>query len=308
MNNCNYLAKFFHDSKFNDNLGEPKLYLRFAHEMNYKNHAYSNNTKDFVKMWKYVYAFVRNFNNDYKIDLSKNRIQFVFCPGNFLIEKSKKNNSNFLWMLDIDEFPSVNLISKLKNDLKNLTKYDLIMFPYVEFWDFDKPCFKLPPKKTCLINGFIYYEPFKPNICLINNNIDFKYKNSLHEVLDLDFNKINSLFCSKSGNQIVPLNSIYEEYYISHFSFPKYKKAAKINNSSFEYELGKKRLEYRKIKTAITNGKEYSTDWAKENRDYKEIEELGKNQIEQFLKVEGYVFPDLNIDKIKETNYYNSII
>jgi hypothetical protein len=227
---------------------------------------------------------------------------------NFLIEKSKKNNSNFLWMLDIDEFPSVNLISKLKNDLKNLTKYDLIMFPYVEFWDFDKPCFKLPPKKTCLINGFIYYEPFKPNICLINNNIDFKYKNSLHEVLDLDFNKINSLFCSKSGNQIVPLNSIYEEYYISHFSFPKYKKAAKINNSSFEYELGKKRLEYRKIKTAITNGKEYSTDWAKENRDYKEIEELGKNQIEQFLKVEGYVFPDLNIDKIKETNYYNSII
>jgi hypothetical protein len=211
-------------------------------------------------------------------------------------------------MLDIDEFPSVNLISKLKNDLKNLTKYDLIMFPYVEFWDFDKPCFKLPPKKTCLINGFIYYEPFKPNICLINNNIDFKYKNSLHEVLDLDFNKINSLFCSKSGNQIVPLNSIYEEYYISHFSFPKYKKAAKINNSSFEYELGKKRLEYRKIKTAITNGKEYSTDWAKENRDYKEIEELGKNQIEQFLKVEGYVFPDLNIDKIKETNYYNSII
>jgi hypothetical protein len=227
---------------------------------------------------------------------------------NFLIEKSKKNNSNFLWMLDIDEFPSVNLISKLKNDLKNLTKYDLIMFPYVEFWDFDKPCFKLPPKKTCLINGFIYYEPFKPNICLINNNIDFKYKNSLHEVLDLDFNKINSLFCSKSGNQIVPLNSIYEEYYISHFSFPKYKKAAKINNSSFEYELGKKRLEYRKIKTAITNGKEYSTDWAKENRDYKEIEELGKNQIEQFLNVEGYVFPDLNIDKIKETNYYNSII
>lgn len=227
---------------------------------------------------------------------------------NFLIEKSKKNNSNFLWMLDIDEFPSVNLISKLKNDLKNLTKYDLIMFPYVEFWDFDKPCFKLPPKKTCLINGFIYYEPFKPNICLINNNIDCKYKNSLHEVLDLDFNKINSLFCSKSGNQIVPLNSIYEEYYISHFSFPKYKKAAKINNSSFEYELGKKRLEYRKIKTAITNGKEYSTDWAKENRDYKEIEELGKNQIEQFLKVEGYVFPDLNIDKIKETNYYNNII
>jgi len=227
---------------------------------------------------------------------------------NFLIEKSKNNNSNFLWMLDIDEFPSVNLISKLKNDLKNLTKYDLIMFPYVEFWDFDKPCFKLPPKKTCLINGFIYYEPFKPNICLINNNIDFKYKNSLHEVLDLDFNKINSLFCSKSGNQIVPLNSIYEEYYISHFSFPKYKKAAKINNSSFEYELGKKRLEYRKIKTAITNGKEYSTDWAKENRDYKEIEELGKNQIEQFLKVEGYAFPDLNIDKIKETNYYNSII
>jgi len=227
---------------------------------------------------------------------------------NFLIEKSKKHNSNFLWMLDIDEFPSVNLINKLRNDLNSLKEYDLIMFPYIEFWDFDKPCFKLPPKKTCLINGFIYYEPFKPNICLINNKIDFKYKNSLHEVLDLDFNKINSLFCSKSGNQIVPLNSIYEEYYISHFSFPKYKKAAKINNSSFEYELGKKRLEYRKIKTAITNGKEYSTDWAKENKDYKEIEQLGKDQIEQFLKVEGYTFPDLNIDKIKETNYYNTII
>ena len=224
---------------------------------------------------------------------------------NFLIEKSKKHNSNFLWMLDIDEFPSVNLINKLKNDLKSLTQYDLIMFPYIEFWDFDKPCFKLPPRKTCLINDFIYYEPFKPNICLINNKMNFEYKNSLHEVLDLDFNKVNSLFCSKSGNQIVPLNSIYEEYYVSHFSFPKYKKAAKINNSSFEYELGLKRLNYRKIKSAMTNNKEYTTDWANKDKTYKDIEELGKDQINQFINIEGYTFPHLNLEKVKETNYHN---
>jgi hypothetical protein len=226
---------------------------------------------------------------------------------NFLIEKSKKYNSNFLWMLDIDEFPSVNLINKLKNDLKNLIKYDLIMFPYIEFWDFDKPCFKLPPRKTCLINDFIYYEPFKPNICLINNKIDFKYKNSLHEILDLDLNKVNSLFYSKSGNQIIPLNTIYDEYYISHFSFPKYKKAAKINNSSFEYELGLKRLNYRKIKSAITNNKEYTTDWANMDKTYQDIEQLGKDQINQFINIEGYTFPNLNLEKIKETNYYNII-
>ena len=224
---------------------------------------------------------------------------------NFLIEKSKKHNSNFLWMLDIDEFPSVNLINKLKNDLKGLTQYDLIMFPYIEFWDFDKPCFKLPPRKTCLINDFIYYESFKPNICLINNKMNFEYKNSLHEVLDLDFNKVNSLFCSKSGNQIVPLNSIYEEYYVSHFSFPKYKKAAKINNSSFEYELGLKRLNYRKIKSATTNNKEYTTDWANSDKTYQDIEELGKDQINQFLNIEGYTFPNLNLEKVKQTNYYN---
>lgn len=83
----NYIAKFFHDSKYNNLMGEPKLYLRFAHEMNYKKHVYANNVNDFILMWKYVYRFIRNYENNYKINLSKNRVQFVFCPGNFLVEK-----------------------------------------------------------------------------------------------------------------------------------------------------------------------------------------------------------------------------
>jgi glycosyltransferase involved in cell wall biosynthesis len=36
------------------------------------------------------------------------------APRNFLIEEAKNINTNFLWMLDIDEIPSKNLINFLK--------------------------------------------------------------------------------------------------------------------------------------------------------------------------------------------------
>lgn len=228
-------------------------------------------------------------------------------PRNFLIKEAKNINTNFFWMLDIDEIPSKNLINFLKTQAESLNNFDLVMFPYIEFWEFDQPCFRNLPKKTALFNDFIYYEQFKPNICLIKNHIEFEYKNNLHEVLDIKQNNIKSYFASKSGNQIVPLQELYQEYFISHFSFPKYKKAARINNTSFEYELGLKRLNYRKIKSAVTNNKEYTTEWAKGDKTYREIEELGKDQIEQFINIEGYNFPNLNFEKIREINYYNLV-
>lgn len=228
-------------------------------------------------------------------------------PRNFLIQEARKYNSEYLWMLDIDEIPSKNLLNFLLNNIDSLKKFDLIMFPYIEFWDFDKPCFRHLPKKTALFNNFIYYEPFKPNICLIKNKIDFKYENNLHETVSFNNLNISNHFASRSNSYITQLNDIYNENFISHFSFPKYKKSAEINKTSFEYELGLKRLNYRKIKSAITNNKEYTTEWASLPKTYQEIEELGKDQIEQFIRIEGYTFPDLNFDKIKEINYYNII-
>lgn len=228
-------------------------------------------------------------------------------PRNFLINEAKKFKTDFIWMLDIDEIPSKNLFTQLENNQNMIRNFDLIMFPYIEFWEFEKPCFRLLPRKTALFNDFIYYETFKPNICLIKNKLDFEYNGELHEQLNIKQNNISTHFFSKNGNQINSLNTIYEENFISHFSFPKYKKNAIINNTSFEYELGLKRLNYRKIRSATTNNKEYTTEWAKENKSYQDIEELGRNQIKQFLDIEGYVFPNLNFEKIKEINYYNII-
>jgi len=242
---------------------------------------------------------IKAYKKPWEADFSK--------PRNFLINEAKTINNEFIWMLDIDEIPSKNLFNYLNKELENLKKFDVLMFPYIEFWDFDKPCFRHLPKKTALFNNFIYYEPFKPNICLIKNKLNFKYENSLHETLSFDNLNISNYFASKSNSYITPINDIYNENFVSHFSFPKYKKTAKMNSTSLEYELGLKRLNYRKIKPAITNNKEYTKEWASEERSYKEIEQLGKDQIEQFLNIEGYAFPDLNFEKIKEINYYNII-
>ena len=84
---CQAMANFINDSKIDPVLGNPKIYIRFAHEMNYKNHVYSSNTNDFIKMWKYVYNYVRNFeSSSNKTQLSKDNVLFVFCPGNFTSE------------------------------------------------------------------------------------------------------------------------------------------------------------------------------------------------------------------------------
>jgi mannan endo-1,4-beta-mannosidase len=83
---CQALVNFINLSKPDPILGTPKIYIRFAHEMNYKNHVFSSNTSDFIKMWKYLYNYVRSFESSSKVQLSKDNVLFIFCPGNFISE------------------------------------------------------------------------------------------------------------------------------------------------------------------------------------------------------------------------------
>lgn len=88
LNNCcQKLLHYIESAKVSSILGEAKLYIRLAHEMNYRGHIYSNSPNDFIKMWKYIYKYVRNFESKSKLNLSKDNVLFVFCPGNFDIEK-----------------------------------------------------------------------------------------------------------------------------------------------------------------------------------------------------------------------------
>lgn len=57
-------------------LGTPKIYIRFAHEMNISSHIWSKTPTTFIAMWQYVYSFVR------AQGLSSDVCQFIWCPNN----------------------------------------------------------------------------------------------------------------------------------------------------------------------------------------------------------------------------------
>lgn len=54
--------------------GEPILFLRFAHEMNIHYRLYAK-TDEFIKMWHYIYNYLRNYG------LKKDQVLFIFSPN-----------------------------------------------------------------------------------------------------------------------------------------------------------------------------------------------------------------------------------
>lgn len=71
---CNALKGFFNLAYPDPILGTPKIFLRFAHEMNINTNYYSN-AANFILMWRYVYDFLRNNG------ITENNLQFIFCPN-----------------------------------------------------------------------------------------------------------------------------------------------------------------------------------------------------------------------------------
>lgn len=71
---CVALLNFLKQARPHQILGSPKIYLRFAHEMNLNTSMYSSPT-EFVKMWRYIYSYLRNHG------LNKDKLLFIFCPN-----------------------------------------------------------------------------------------------------------------------------------------------------------------------------------------------------------------------------------
>lgn len=71
---CNSLLNFFNQASPDPILGSPKLYLRFAHEMNINTSNYSN-PDNFIAMWIYVFNFFR------ANGLTEDKLLFIFCPN-----------------------------------------------------------------------------------------------------------------------------------------------------------------------------------------------------------------------------------
>jgi hypothetical protein len=72
------INKFLGDAKVSSVIGSPKIYIRYAHEMNIGSHLWSGPTpSDYVKAWQYVVNYSRKYPN-----ISKNTVQFIWCPNN----------------------------------------------------------------------------------------------------------------------------------------------------------------------------------------------------------------------------------
>jgi mannan endo-1,4-beta-mannosidase len=71
---CKALLNFFSLAVEDPILGSPKIYLRFAHEMNINTSCYSN-PDNFIAMWKYVFNFLRNNG------ITEEKLLFIFCPN-----------------------------------------------------------------------------------------------------------------------------------------------------------------------------------------------------------------------------------
>ena len=71
---CKSLLNFMKIAQPDPVLGTPKMYIRFAHEMNINTSYYSNPDK-FIAMWKYIFNFLRNSG------LTEDKILFIFCPN-----------------------------------------------------------------------------------------------------------------------------------------------------------------------------------------------------------------------------------
>jgi hypothetical protein len=71
---CKSIKEYLNVAKPSPIYGSPKIFIRFAHEMNIHYRLYSN-PEEFIKMWRYVYNFLRNYG------LNKEQVLFVFSPN-----------------------------------------------------------------------------------------------------------------------------------------------------------------------------------------------------------------------------------
>jgi hypothetical protein len=129
-----------------------------------------------------------------------------------------------------------------------------------------------------------------------------KYVNELHERFIVPTTQGANL--SLIGKEtLTDLSDLQDDFFVIHYSKAKLHAEAKRTGKSFEYCVGRKRREYRLIKPFVTNGKLYDREWALKATEA-DIEQLGKDQLVQFIDIEGHVFPEVSFDPYLLNNQF----
>ena len=201
-----------------------------------------------------------------------------------------KNNIKWILQPDIDELPCGNFEkSHIKLDLS----YNQIVIPYVKFYDWDTLWFfkqGMPSYK----NGMVILANNKSTTTIFQKNHLKGYSKSLHE-MPMYSGPIKK---KDSCNHIIELKDLKNNFFMGHFDQTKHFEQSRINNTSVEFEMGRKRLRYRLISPATYSGKVYDKKWAEQalsqlkNGKIKMIEELGVEQLKSFMDEHTIVPPD----------------
>jgi len=229
---------------------------------------------------------------------------------NFIL--SKLDKPEWMIFLDIDELFNCNVnegLEVLNNKVLYWNDIQKIQLPHIQLYDFNKIWFHKPPTPPNWDGQVANYSWDKDTITLYRGDlVTSKFHNSLHE--RFTHSEVTSRCFNLLGvSPIYDLRDLEDDFYVIHYSKAKLHAEARRTGKSFEYCVGKKRREYRLIKPALTNGKMYDREWAL-NATEADIEQLGRDQLIQFIEIEGHVFPktnfnvyDLNNEFIKR--YFN---
>jgi|10_taG_2_1085330.scaffolds.fasta_scaffold10184_1 glycosyltransferase involved in cell wall biosynthesis len=228
---------------------------------------------------------------------------------NYCLEKAREHSSKWCMMFDIDEFFNCNA-KAFFNEIEELEDYkilhaDVLQFYHVKYYTMDRMYFRTPPNRTTYVNGDVLYSNDKATMRLFKKDCVTSFGSELHEYPVYKPNTIieeSSVYESMS----VPLKWLPSDFFMIHYDLAKLFIQTCRNGTTLEYEVGKKRLIYRRITAVRTNGNDYGPDWAKNVTQYcsseekeKAIEQLGYDQLQQSLCIDGHIFPELDIDAME---------
>lgn len=224
---------------------------------------------------------------------------------NHIIKAVKQRNISIDWLMfcDIDEIFSTNYeeLFEMLEDI-DLSDYDIIRFPHIKMYDFNKLWFHLPPTMPSYDGNIMKYSIYKDTIALFRLSAIGIYNNPLHEQLEIKSKKPYLLASLLKRENLNSLDLLQDDVFVIHYTPAKFHAQARRINKSFEYCVGVHRAEYRKIEPKTYFGQKYDMKWA-ENASESEIEQLGRAQMKQFF-IEGHCYVKPNFDVYELNNDY----
>lgn len=215
---------------------------------------------------------------------------------------SKLQNPEWFIQLDIDELFNSNMDQGLEFfevKTKSWQSENCLVWnvPHIKMYDFDKIWFHKPPTTPSWNGKEMVYSWQKDTITFYNGCLlkDSKYVNELHERFVIPSQPRGCNLSLLGKDTLTDLSDLQDDFFAIHYSKAKLHAEARRTGKSFEYCVGRKRREYRLIKPFITNGKLYDREWALKATEA-DIEQLGRDQLVQFIDIEGHVFPEVSFN------------